>query len=260
VGLTKKENTWVLVKAGSFVPGFTEPLVGATAGEKRTVTVTLPSDFVHPELSGRTVVYEVEVLGVKEKVLPEVNDEFAKQFGAPDVAALMEGLRKDLQREYDMRQKRSVRDQLLKQLLAQVEMELPESVVAAETRALISNIVNENQQRGVSKEAVDSKRDEIFTNASASAKERVKGALILGRIASVEKLGVEDRELQQRVLQLAHQNNVTPEKMVKLIQEKNAVGEIRQDILTGKVLEFIEINSKIEDVAPLPAAPAEAGA
>lgn len=254
VGLTKKENTWVLIKEGSFLPGFTEPLVGAVKGDKRTVTVTLPADFVHPELSGLTVVYEVDVLGVKEKLLPEVNDEFAKQFGADDVAILLAGVRRDLQREYDMRQKRSIRDQMLKQLLAQVQCELPESVVASETKSIVYNIVNENQQRGVSKEAVDGKRDEIFRNATETGKERVKAAFILGRIAATEGLRVEDRELTQRVMQLAQQNNVTPDKMVKMIQEKNAVGEIRQDILTGKVLDFIEMNSKIEDVAPLPVA------
>ncbi len=252
VGLTKKENTWVLIKEGSFLPGFTEPLVGAVAGDKRTVSLTLPSEFVHPELSGMPVVYEVEVLGVKEKILPEVNDEFGKQFGAADVATLMVGIRRDLQREYDLRQKRSIRDQILKQLLGQVACELPESVVASETKSIVYNIVNENQQRGVSKEAVDGKRDEIFRNATDTARERVKAAFILGRIAASEGLRVEDRELTQRVLQLAQQNNVTPDKMVKMIQEKNAVGEIRQDILTGKVLDFIEMNSTIEDVAPLP--------
>ncbi len=254
LGLTKKENFWVLIKTGSFLPGFTEPLIGAVKGDKRTVTVTLAEDFVHKELSGKTVVYEVEVLGVKEKLLPVVDDAFAKQFGAADIATLLQGIRTDLQRELDFRQKRSVRDQIIKALSAQVEIELPESLVSNETRNLVYNVVNENQQRGVAKELIEQKRDEIFTNAQVNARERVKTAFILNRIAAEEKLRVEDRDITQRVLQLAQQNNLTPEKMVKAIQERNAVNEIRQDILTGKVLDFLEINAAVEDVASLPAA------
>ncbi len=254
LGLTKKENFWVLIKTGSFLPGFTEPLVGAVKGDKRTVTVTLAEDFVHKELSGKTVVYEVEILGVKEKLLPVVDDAFAKQFGADVVATLLQGIRTDLQRELDFRQKRSVRDQIIKALSAQVEIELPESLVSNETRNLVYNVVNENQQRGVAKEFIEQKRDEIFTNAQVNARERVKTAFILNRIAAEEKLRVEDRDITQRVLQLAQQNNLTPEKMVKAIQERNAVNEIRQDILTGKVLDFLEINAAVEDVAALPAA------
>jgi trigger factor len=243
----------VLVKPGSFLPGFTEPLVGASAGDNRTIPLTLPEDFVHKELTGKNVVYEVSVTGVKQKVLPEVDDAFAKSFGADDTAVLMQGIRNDLQRELDMRQKRAVRDQLLKALMAQLEFELPESIVASETRSVIYNIVNENQQRGVPKEVIEEKKDEIARNAAVSARERVKSAFILNRIAAEEKLSVSDRELTQRVLLLAQQNNTTPEKMVKAIQERNAAGEIRQDVLMGKVLEFLEMNAAIEDVAPLPA-------
>ena len=255
-GLTAKQNTWILVKAGSFVPGFTEPLVGAKAGDKRTVNVTFETEFVHPELAGKAAVYEVEILGVKEKVLPEVNDEFAKRFEAADLAQLLQGIRNDLQRELESRQKQSVRDQLLKALLAQVEFELPESVIASETRNIVYGIVNENQKRGVPQEVIEQKKDEIFGNAKSSARERVKVAFILNRIAEAEKIGVDDKEMTQRVLWLAQQNQVTPDKMVKQIQEQNAVGELRQDILTGKVLEFIELNAQIEDVMPVaPTAP-----
>lgn len=254
LGLTAKENFWVLIKPGSFLEGFTDPLIGAIKGDKRTVTLTLPAEFVHNELAGKTVAYEVEIVGVKEKLLPAVDEAFAKQFGAADVETLMQGIRADLQRELDFRQKRAVRDQIIKALTSQVEFELPESLVSNETRNLVYNVVNENQQRGVAKELIEQKRGEIYASASVNARERVKTAFILNRIAAEEKLRVDDRELTNRVLQLAQQNNVTPEKMVKAIQEKNAVGEIRQDVLTGKVLDFLEINAKIEDVAPLPAA------
>lgn len=255
-GLTEKQGMWMLVQENSFIPGFTEQLVGAKAGDKRTVKVTFPADFVISEVSGKEGSFEVEVTGVKEKVLPEVTEEFAKQFGTEGVEQLKQGIRRDLQNEIDFRSKRAVRDQLLKALLGQVTFELPESVVSSETRQLVYNIVNENQQRGVAKEVIEAKKAEIFQNAQTSAQDRVKAAFILNRIAEVEKISITDKELTQRVLAMAQQNDMAPEKMVKVLQERNAIPEIQQDILTGKVLDFIELNAKIEEVAA--AAPAAA--
>ena len=96
-------------------------------------------------------------------------------------------------------------------------------------------------------------KDEIFQSAQASAKDRVKAAFILNRIAEIEKISVDQREMSQRIVALAQQNNQTPEKMVKVLQERNAFPEIQQDILTGKVLDLIELKATIADVAPAPA-------
>ena len=252
-GLTEKQNTWLLIAENSFIPGFTEQLVGASAGDKKTVTVDFQSEFVISEVAGKQGVFEVEVTGVKQKVLPAVDEDFAKSFGAPDLTGLLQGIRRDLQNELDFRQKRAVRDQLLKQLLDQVSFDLPDSVVASETKNLVYNIVNENQQRGVAKEIIETKKDEIFQSAQASAKDRVKAAFILNRIAEIEKISVDQREMSQRIVALAQQNNQTPEKMVKVLQERNAFPEIQQDILTGKVLDLIELKATIADVAPAPA-------
>ena len=254
VGLTSKENFWVLIKPDAFLPGFTTPLIGASVGDQRQVTLTLPEDFVQKELSGKTVNYDVTVVGVKEKVLPTVDDAFAGRFGASGMGELLQGIRADLQRELDSRQKRSVRDQLLTQLLDPLNLELPESVLTTETRNLVYNIVNENQQRGIPKEVIEEKKDEIFASASASARQRVKGAFVLNRIAEVEKITVENKEITQRVILLAQQNRMEPDKMFKTLQERNAFPEIQQEILTGKVLDFLELNAKVEETAPLPAA------
>lgn len=248
-GLTEKQNFWVQVKEESFIPGFTTPLVGASVGDKRTVPLTLPADFVIAGLSGKAVVYEIEVVGVKEKILPTVDDEFAKGFGAEDLAKLTEGIRGDLKNELEFRGRKALRDQLLKTLLDAVAFDLPESVVANETRNVVYSIVNENQQRGVAKEIIEERKDEIFASASSSAKDRVKASFILGRIAEKENIKAEQKEMTQRILALAEQNKVAPEKMAKTLQERNAFQELAQEIIIGKVLDFIELNAQVEEVA-----------
>ena len=140
-GLTEKKEFWVHVAEGSFIPGFTEQLVGASAGEKRTVTVQYPADFVSSQLAGLTGVYEVEVLQVKEKQLPELNEELAKAYGAETVEDLRAGVRRDLENELRHKQQRDTRDQLVRELLNRVTCELPESVVIHETKSAVYDMV-----------------------------------------------------------------------------------------------------------------------
>lgn len=258
IGLTHKENFWLLIGEGSFIPGFTEQLIGAVAGETRTVTLTFPSDFVISEAAGKPGSFEVQILGVKQKDLPVVDEAFAREFGLESLDQLDTALRNDLRRELDDRMRRQVRDQLLQQLLAQVHFDLPESVVASETRSLVYNVVQENQKRGISPEIIETKKDEIYANAQTTARDRVKAGFILNRIAEAEQIKVEEREMSQRIVAIAQQNNVSPDKMVKLMQERNAFPGLQQEILTGKVLDLIELHARMEDMpAPL-AAPVEA--
>ncbi|MCI0539648.1 MAG: trigger factor [Verrucomicrobiales bacterium] len=247
-GLTQQNGFWLQIKPGSFIPGFTEQLVGAVAGDKRTVTVDFPVEFVAPALSGRKGIYEVEILQVKERMLPELNDEFARAYGAENVEKLREGVRRDLANELNYKQKRDVRNQLVGGLLNRVNFELPESMVQQETRTVVFDIVRENQQRGVPKEKIEEQKDQIYSVANRSAKDRVKAAFLLGKIADKENLKVSEQEIMQRILFLAQQNNIRPEKFIKQLRERNGVAEIHEQILSAKVLDFLELNAQVHEL------------
>jgi trigger factor len=249
-GLTEKTDFWLNVGKDSFIPGFTEQLVGAQAGEARTVTVDFPADFVTPQLAGKKGVFEVRLKQVKEKSLPELNDEFAKVLGAESVERLREGVSKDLENELNYKLKRTVRDQIMKVLLGRVSCELPESVVLSETKNVVYDLVRENQQRGVSRETIDKQKDQIFSFANSSAKERVKAAFVLGRIAEKEGIKADAKEVTQRILLLAEQYQIKPEKMIQQLRERHGISEIEEQIVTGKVLDFLEQHAKVEDVLP----------
>ena len=253
-GLTEKTDFWLHVAKDAFIPGFTDQLVGAQAGEARTVAIDFAADFVTPQLAGRKGVFEVQVKQVKEKSLPEPSDDFARSFNAENVERLREGVRKDLENELDYKLKRALRDQIMRELLGRVSCELPESVVLKVTRNVVYDLVRENQQRGVSREAIDKQKDQIFSFANSSAKERVKTAFVLGRIAEKEGLKADAKEVTQRILVLAEQYQIKPEKMIQQLRERNGIAEIEEQLITAKVLEFLERNAKIEDV--LPGAPA----
>ncbi|PYJ92779.1 MAG: trigger factor, partial [Verrucomicrobia bacterium] len=212
--------------------------------------VDFPAEFAARELSGKKGVYEVEVVQVKEKALPELDDAFAKSYGAEDMARLRAGVRTDLQNELNYKIKRNVRDQLVRELLKQVNCELPESIVLSETRNVVYDIVRENQQRGVSKETIEQQKDQIFSVANNSAKDRIKAAFVLGRVAEQEGIKADQKEVTQRILMLAQQYQIKPEQMIKQLRERNGFAEIEEQIISAKVLDFLELNAKVEEVLP----------
>jgi len=247
-GLTEKKNFWIQVTPDSFIPGFAPQLVGAKAGDKRTVTVTFAADFVTQEVAGKQGVYEVEIVEVKERVLPPVDDAFAKSYGAEDLGKLRDGIRQDLQNELNLKQKRSIRGQLVETLLGKVNFDLPESMVQQETRNVVYNIVNENQRRGISKEVIDQQKEAIYSAANQTAKERVKAEFIFGKIAEKEGIRVNDQELNIRIVALAQSYNMAPEKFLKELQSRNGVEEVYGQVLHEKVVDFLQEHAKIEDV------------
>lgn len=252
-GVTQQTNFWIHVaQPDPFIPGFSEQLIGAQVGEHRAVNIEFPPDFVTPQLVGKKAVYEVDVVQVKEKALPELTEDFAKSFGAESLEKLREGVRHDLQNELEFKQRRAIRNQLVRSLLDRVQFELPESVVLGETKNVIYDIVRENQERGVSKEAIDRQKDEIYSVANNSAKDRVKAAFILGQIADKEGIKVTQEEISTRILALAQQNHIKPEKLVKQLQERNGIAEIHEQILTGKVLDLLQLNARVEEIQAQP--------
>lgn len=253
-GLTQQENFWMEIKAGHFIPGFTEQLAGASKGEKRTVQVEFPQDFVAPQLAGKQGVYDVEIVQVKEKILPELTEEFAKLWNAESLEKLREGVRRDLDNELTLNTRRSIRNQVVEELGRLIQIELPESMVQNATAQVVYDIVHENQQRGLSNEQIDASKDEIYGHASTAAKEKVKLSLILKRIAAQESIKVTDEDMGARIYQMAQQARVKPDDLVKDLRKRDQLPGIHEQLLLTKVVDFLEQNAKIEDVTPAPAA------
>ncbi len=247
-GLTEQKNFWVEMEPKSFIPGFADQLLGAKAGDKRKVNVDFPADFVTPELQNKKGVYDVEVVEVKEKVLPAVDDAFAKSFGAENLEKLREGVRRDLENELNYSQNQSVRNQLIHALLSRVNFELPESAVAQETKNVVYDLVRTNQKRGVSRDMIEQEKDKIYSAAAQSAKDRVKVSFLLQKIAEKENIKVSQEEVARRIQTLAAMHQIPPDKLIKDLQKRNGIMQVYDEIASDKVMELLQQNAKIEDV------------
>jgi trigger factor len=247
-GITEQKNFWVQADGTGFIPGFAAQLIGAKAGDKRTVNVDFPADFVTEQVQGKQGVYAVEVVEVKEKVLPALDDEFAKTFGAENLEKLREGVTKDLENELTYKLDSSVRNQVVRALMDKVTFDLPESAVAQETKNVVYDIVRENSKRGVGRELIEKEKDQIYAAATQGAKERVKRAFLFRKIAEKEDIKVSNEEILRRVHSLAGVYQVEPKKFLQDLQKRNGLIEIYDQLANEKVVELLQKSAKIEEV------------
>ena len=255
-GLSENKHFWVEATPNSFIPGFADQLIGAQAGDKRTVAVDFPADFVTPQLAGKKGSYEVEVTEVKEKVLPALDEALAKSYGAESRENLQAGVRTDLENELKFKQDKTVRTEVVRALLGRVNFDLPETAVAHETRNVVYDLVQENTKRGVPRQAIEQQKEQIYSAATRNAKERVKVQFLLQKIAEKEDIKVSQEEIAQRVHHLAGMYQIPADKFLRDLQKRNGLIEVYDQIMNEKVINFLQENAKIEDVPPSsPAAP-----
>ncbi|MCX7872186.1 MAG: trigger factor [Verrucomicrobiae bacterium] len=248
--LATGEKQWVKVQKDAFLPGFGEQFVGAKKGDKLQVTVEFPPEFIITELARKKGVFDVEVVDVQQEVLPDLNDEFAKSYGAQNVKELQDGIRFDLKRDLYERTRQSIRDQVVEELMARVNFDLPENELSMETRDAVLEIVVEQQKRGLSKEDIEKHKDDIFKVAQNRAKNRIKGKYVFKKIAEKEGIDVAPEEIQEQIFSIAKMRGEQPKKYLEDVIKAGRYYEFYDLLLAQKVIDFLVEYAKIEDVMP----------
>jgi trigger factor len=244
--LSGNVDFWIKMTEEAFFPGYCEALVGARPNETRNFEITVPDDFPVPGMPGQKIHYEVTVKAIKKKTLPELDDAFAATVvKGKTLADLRAMAREELERQKKTDLEVEKRNQLMKQLLSRVECELPTNLVRQETQRILSDIVRENEARGVTADVLKESEKELVGAAAQNAREKLKGTFVLLRVAEKEGLRVTKEELNGRIATMAQKYGMTFEKMVKELEQRNAVNQIHEEFLTGKALEFLVANAHV---------------
>ena len=238
---------WLHLAADNFLPKFCEQLIGQKPGETRLVIVHFPDDFPVKELAGKKADYAVTLREIKEKVLPALDDAFAaKMLSGKTLADLRQAIKHDIEhaKQHDM--ERAKESQIVKYLHEQVQFELPPALLQNETRRALAELVQRNRDRGVTDEMLKEKEKELIDGAASLATHRLKTNFILHRIAEREKIQVTKEDVDLRVKQEAARYEISPEKMRKELQQRDALDDIAEQILLGKTLDFLKANVSVE--------------
>jgi trigger factor len=238
---------WLHVVPGNFLPGFCEQIVGMKRGETRSVQVEFPADFLVTELAGKKADYAVTLNEIKEKVLPEIDDTFAaKLVPGKTLVDLRQMIEHDLEHEKEHEVERAKESQITKFLQEHTSFDLPPLLLKSETRRALNELVHRNRERGVPDDLLKGKEKELVEGAASLAAQRLKTNFILTRIAEREKIEVTKEDVDLRVRQEAARYNVPVEKMRKELEEHDGLNNLAEQILLGKVLDFLRANVTIE--------------
>jgi trigger factor len=249
--LTGREDYWMLIDENSFLPGFATQLAGMSPGDKREITHTMPEDFPVADLRERDVVFNVELTGLKEKILPDLDDEFAAKI-VPD--STMENLRivirESLAEELEKRIANHKVETLIQRLIGQTNFELPEEMLTNEIQGQADALVEQGVDSGMTEEQIAEQQSEIFNVAGQRANNSLRSNFILQKIAEAENIEVDDKELLEHLDKVAAQRKQPLKKLVGDLNKENRIPGIRNSLLVGKTIDFLVENAIIHEVDP----------
>lgn len=231
------EDYPLVVGSNSFIPGFEEQLVGAKAGEEKSVEVTFPEEYGAEHLAGKAVVFDVTVKEVKKPVPAEVDDELAKKYGAEDLAALKGQIAERMAAEYTGAARQVLKRKLLDQLDAQVSFDLPDSLVEAEAGQIAHQLWHEENPEH---QGHDHPEINPTGEHKSLAVRRVKLGLLLAELGQKNEVKVSDAEMTQAIMMQARQYPGQERAFFEFIQSnQGAQQQIRAPLFEDKVVDFI---------------------
>jgi trigger factor len=241
---------WLRMAPDNFLPNFCEQLLGQKRDETRLVIVNFPADFPVTELASKKADYAVTLREIKAKVLPDLDDAFAEKLAkGKTLAELRQMVEHDLEHEKKHAIEHEKEAQIVRFLHEHTTFDLPPQLLRNETRRALGELVQRNRERGIPDDMLKNKEKELVEGAGSLAAHRLKTNFILHRIAETEKIEVTAAELDQRVRARAANFNVSVEKMRKELEAKDSLNALAEEILLGKVIDFLGENVTVEPAA-----------
>ena len=243
----KGENFSLKIGSGSFIPGFEEQLVGAEIGKEMEVNVTFPEDYHAADLAGKPAVFKCTVLSISEKVLPELNDEFADDVS--EFSTLEEykaDIRKNLEAKKAERAKTEKENKVIDAIIADSEIEIPEPMLRAQQEQIVDEFAQRLQSQGLNIEQyfayMGTSREKMVEESKDQADKRIRTRLVLEEIVKAENIVATEEDFETELTKLAEAYG-TDLDTVKKIFEGRDKDRMMEDIAVQKALSFVADNA-----------------
>ncbi len=244
----KGEDYPLTIGSGSFIPGFEEKLIGAEIGKETDVNVTFPEDYQAEELKGKAAIFKCTVKEIKEKELPELNDEFAGEVSEFEtLAEYKEDIKKKLADKKESDAKAAKEDAVIDAIIEDAAMDIPEAMLATQQRQMVDDFAQRIQQQGLNIEqyfqftGLDANK--FMEQVKPQAEKRIKSRLVLEAIAAAEKIEVTEAELEAELEKMATTYQMELSKIKELMgdQEKK---QMKDDLAIQKAVELVVESAK----------------
>jgi trigger factor len=238
----------VEVGSGQFIPTFEEKLIGLKLEEEKEIEVSFPTDYGYQKWAGKTVSFHVKIKEIKAKILPPLDDEFAKDLGDSSLGELKAKLKGEIEKEKALALEQQLKNQAVDQLIEGNPFEVPESLVEEQAKAMVSDTKLRLAAQGVVLKNLGVSEEKLQGDYRAMAQKQVKTFLILEKIASQEGIAVTDEEADGRLKEISERMH-QPFDAVKQYYEKNGLlPEVKAGILRDKTLNFLLEKANVQVV------------
>jgi len=244
------ESVLCHVGAEETMQPFNENLRGANIGDHKNFDVEYPADYPDAKLAGKKFHYSVDVLGIKNKTLPELNDEFAKDVSdTSSLDELKKKVRESLEHERDHRKTELQREKILAELVKLHDFPVPESLVEHQMDVRLERVVRSLAQQGVDPRAVNVDWVSLRRRQEERAKDDVKAELVVDRIASEEKIDVTEEELQHELEHMASHSGESAEAIRARLTKQGALDRMKAKLRSDKTVDWLAQNAHVKTVA-----------
>jgi trigger factor len=243
------------VGAEETLPSFTENLLGAAVGETKNFEAKYPDDYPDEKLKGKTYNYAVEVRAIKEKRLPELNDEFAKDMSSAtkESVTTLAGLRakilESLNAAREDRQSSEAREKILDTLVKRHDFPVPEALVEHQMDVRLERVVRSLSAQGVDPRAVNVDWASMRLRQRDRAVDDVKAEILLDRLATAENIEVSDEEIDKEIAQIAARSGESAEAMRARLTKQGALDRMKSKLRSDKVLDWLHHSARIQTTA-----------
>lgn len=244
----KGENYPLTIGSGAFIPGFEEQLVGAEIGKEVEVNVTFPEDYQAEDLKGKAAVFKCTIKKIKEKELPELDDEFASEVSEFETLAEYKADVKGKLEEKKAKEARDAKEAaVIEEIVKDSDMEIPEAMLATQQRQMVDEFAQRIQMQGLSIDQyfkfTGSSYDQMIEQVKPQAEKRIQSRLVLEAIAKAENITASEEDYEEELKTMAEAYQMEVEKVKELLPEKSAA-QIKEDIAVRKAAEFVVENAK----------------
>ena len=244
----KGENYPLTIGSGAFIPGFEEALIGAELGKETEVNVTFPEDYQASELAGKPAVFKCTVKEIKEKELPELDDEFASEVSEFDtLAEYKEDIKKKLADKKAADAKNAKEDAVVDAIIADAKMEIPDAMLETQQRQMVEDFAQRIQSQGISMEQymqfTGMTATKLIEQMKPQALLRIQSRLVLEAVAAAENIQATEEDFEEEVKTMAEVYQMENDKVKELLGE-NGKKQVMEDICVKKAVEFVVENAK----------------
>ena len=245
----KAEKYSLELGSGSFIPGFEDQVVGMTKGEEKDINVTFPEDYHAEQLKGKEVVFKVKLHDIKRKVLPELDDEFAKDVSEFDTLdEFKEDIVKKLQERKEKESKEKREELVVEKAASNAEVEIPDVMISNEVERMYNDFANRMKMQGLTLDMYLqlTGQDEaaVKEQMRPDAEKRIRNDLVLEAIAKAESITATEEEIDKELDRLAEQFQRTKEEIRNILSANGSLQTVEHDLKVRKTIEFLVEHSK----------------